>query len=70
MLPVSQMRVPSAFPGAVSCIEGGKLMVEEFISQLRFVCTAAFLNNLVSLLGSLPKGGGFLDNFHYNLKRN
>lgn len=45
MLPVSQMRVPSAFPRAVSCIEGGKLMMEEFISQLRFVGTAAFLNN-------------------------
>ena len=62
------MHLPSAFSKDVSsCIEGGKLMMEEFISQLRFICTAASLNNLFSLLGRLRKGGGFLDNFHCNL---
>ena len=59
--------MPSAFSRDVSsCIEGGKLK-KEFISQLKFAYVAAFLNSLFSLSGSLPIGGGFLDNFHYNL---
>ena len=62
------MHLPRAFSKDVSsCIEGGKLMMGKFVSQLRFICTAASLNNLFSFLGSLPKGGGFLDNFHCNL---